>query len=88
MEVLCCANLLPAAKNNRSDPYIICRVGERETRTKFILKTLNPVYKQVLDLPVLMDAPTSDAWTLILEPWNNGACSQSLFWPPCLRISG
>ena len=47
--------------------------SEQETRTKHMIKTLNPVYKQVLDLPVFIDAPTSDAWTLVMEAWDNGA---------------
>jgi hypothetical protein len=39
-------NLVSRDTNGKSDPYVKCRVGTTEYRTKVVLKTLDPVWDE------------------------------------------
>ena len=80
VEVIACAGVLAADKNDRSDPYVTVRLGDSEAKTKTQKKTLNPVFNETVSLPVLASMPNhAGRWDLIVEVWDYDMGSRNDF---------
>ena len=84
VEVIACSNLLPADANGKADPFVSIALEhsvEKTAKTKTVSKTLNPVFKQTLELHVdlAVDSDSSHSWELEMQAWDRDRGSKPDF---------
>jgi len=62
VKVIACSNLLPADTNGKSDPYVKLRLSgtKKQQQTKVQKATINPVFNEAIELPLLASAAQLD----------------------------
>ena len=91
--VVACNNILAADASGRSDPFIKLRLGGEERSTTVCQKTLNPVFNEMLELPIDVSKNTmeqgvgpalsSDTFLLRVEVWDKDRHSRDDFLGEC-----
>ena len=63
-----CSNLLAGDRNGLSDPFVTLALGECSVKTLCVKKTLDPVFDEVLELPIATSE--TDGLRLVATVWD------------------